>query len=266
MAAVCVAFYAVLIMSLSILLLFFSSGDRTASVEGFAGFLGMVSLILSSVQFIPQIVTTLETESLGALSLTTLALQSPGAALMVYSLILQPGTNWTSWISFAAAGSCQGVLLIIGIVFFLRDRRARRQRDVDAGDQRRLLQDIEEEDEGLEPPFDVERTFRAGRQKGSDEHEDQGDEEVNVNGSQVLETPRSSLKTSPATSFAESTDSEETPNLLHFPRPSSSASEAPTITPRNFKMYSIYNGDPTHKRDQAPELSSTFATTVKRIV
>lgn len=44
-------------------------------------------------------------------------MQCPGSFLFVYSLILQPGINWTSWISFAICGTFQGILIIMYVWF-----------------------------------------------------------------------------------------------------------------------------------------------------
>ncbi|KAF8880781.1 hypothetical protein BD779DRAFT_1547907 [Infundibulicybe gibba] len=52
-----------------------------------------------------------------------MCIQSPGAVLMVLSIALRPGTNWTSWITFAVAGLMQGSLLVMCILWKYRQRR-----------------------------------------------------------------------------------------------------------------------------------------------
>ena len=44
-------------------------------------------------------------------------MQCPGSFLFAFSLALAPGTNWTSWISFAASGILQATLLSMFLVF-----------------------------------------------------------------------------------------------------------------------------------------------------
>lgn len=44
-------------------------------------------------------------------------IQAPGSFVFVYSLAIQPGTNWTTWISFAVCGSFQFLLIVLYIIF-----------------------------------------------------------------------------------------------------------------------------------------------------
>jgi len=47
-------------------------------------------------------------------------IQTPGGILMVTSIALRKGTNWTSWITFAVAAILQGCLLIMCCVWKIR--------------------------------------------------------------------------------------------------------------------------------------------------
>jgi len=42
---------------------------------------------------------------------------------MVTSIAIRPGTNWTSWITYAAAGIMQGSLLVMCICWKIRQKR-----------------------------------------------------------------------------------------------------------------------------------------------
>jgi hypothetical protein len=44
-------------------------------------------------------------------------MQCPGSFAFVYSLSIQPGTNWTSWISFVVCGTFQGALIVMYYIF-----------------------------------------------------------------------------------------------------------------------------------------------------
>jgi len=61
----------------------------------------------------------------GALSIPMMLIQTPGAIFMVLSIALRPGTNWTSWITYAVAGIMQGMLLTMCIVWKLRQSKLR---------------------------------------------------------------------------------------------------------------------------------------------
>ncbi|KAI9207425.1 uncharacterized protein BJ171DRAFT_492688 [Polychytrium aggregatum] len=86
-------------------------------VQWVAGAFGLIALLGSLFQFIPQIWQTWTTRSVGALSVPMILIQCPGAFAFAYSLFIQPNTNWTSWASYFAAGVLQVVLLIICVFF-----------------------------------------------------------------------------------------------------------------------------------------------------
>ena len=68
-------------------------------------------------QYVPQVLHTIVRRDFGSLSLPALLMQSPGSFLFAYSLSLQDGTNWTSWISFLVCGSLQAVLILLYFIF-----------------------------------------------------------------------------------------------------------------------------------------------------
>ncbi|KAG6845053.1 hypothetical protein H0H87_001390 [Tephrocybe sp. NHM501043] len=111
-------------------------------LERWATFLGVSSAMLAAIQYAPQLVHTYKAKLVGALSIPMMCIQSPGAVLMVISIALRPGTDWTStykpsylrcklhspippvgWITFAVSGIMQGSLLVMCIVFHLRQRQ-----------------------------------------------------------------------------------------------------------------------------------------------
>ncbi|KAF5351310.1 hypothetical protein D9758_008067 [Tetrapyrgos nigripes] len=95
----------------------------TRPVSQWATFLGVSSALLAAIQYLPQILHTSKSRLVGALSIPMMCIQTPGAVLMVLSIALRPGTNWTSWVTFAVAGVCQGVLLAMCIAWKVRQGR-----------------------------------------------------------------------------------------------------------------------------------------------
>ncbi|KAJ7641291.1 hypothetical protein FB45DRAFT_825431 [Roridomyces roridus] len=93
------------------------------SLARWALFLGVSSALLAAVQYIPQIASTYQAKLVGALSIPMMCVQSPGAVAMVLSIALRPGTNWTSWVTYAVAGIMQFTLLSICIAWKMRQRR-----------------------------------------------------------------------------------------------------------------------------------------------
>ena len=109
---------------------------RTRQLQLWTMFLGVTSALLAAFQYIHQISHTWGIKLVGALSIHMMCIQTPGAVLMVLSIALRPGTNWTSkflhhtdlysliltplftaWISYAVDGIMQGILLAMCIVF-----------------------------------------------------------------------------------------------------------------------------------------------------
>ncbi|KAJ6602681.1 hypothetical protein DFH09DRAFT_1301691 [Mycena vulgaris] len=88
-------------------------------------YLGVSSALLAAIQYLPQIAFTWRARLVGALSVPMMCVQSPGAVGMVLSIALRPGTNWTSWITYAVAGMMQFTLLSICLAWKLRQRRLR---------------------------------------------------------------------------------------------------------------------------------------------
>ncbi|PVG01615.1 hypothetical protein CPB86DRAFT_752908 [Serendipita vermifera] len=88
-----------------------------------ATFLGVLSTTLAVIQYAPQLWTTWKAKTVGALSIPMMCIQTPGAVLMVFSIAIRDGTNWTSWATYAAAGIMQGSLLVMCICWKVRQRR-----------------------------------------------------------------------------------------------------------------------------------------------
>ncbi|KAG8956929.1 hypothetical protein FRC03_010697 [Tulasnella sp. 419] len=98
-------------------------GSPSDRVYAWATFLGLVSTSLAFIQYAPQLRHTYRSKLVGAISIPAMAIQSPGAVLMVYTIAIKPGTNWTSWMVYAAAGILQGSLLIMCLFWKARQKR-----------------------------------------------------------------------------------------------------------------------------------------------
>src|SRR5882672_3080188 len=69
-------------------------------VSGWATFLGITAAVLAATQYAPQLIHTFRSKLVGALSIPMMMIQTPGGFLMVTSIVLRPGTNWTSTLEF----------------------------------------------------------------------------------------------------------------------------------------------------------------------
>jgi uncharacterized protein with PQ loop repeat len=83
----------------------------------FAQALGILSTIITFVQYIPQLVETYTLKSAGVLSIAMMCIQTPGGFIWTTTLILKPGSHWSSWMPYLTAASLQGVLLIMSVYY-----------------------------------------------------------------------------------------------------------------------------------------------------
>ncbi|KAG0145799.1 hypothetical protein CROQUDRAFT_45222 [Cronartium quercuum f. sp. fusiforme G11] len=83
---------------------------------------GVTSLILACCQYLPQIWATWKLKMVGSLSIPMMLMQTPGSFVFVYSLAVRPGVNWTTWIVYFVTGTLQGLLLILCIIWKIRQK------------------------------------------------------------------------------------------------------------------------------------------------
>ncbi|TFY76420.1 hypothetical protein EWM64_g7592 [Hericium alpestre] len=79
--------------------------------------------VLAAAQYAPQLAHTYHTRLVGALSIPMMLIQTPGGFVMVLSVALRPGTNWTTWIQFLVAALMQAVLLAMCLAWKVRQAR-----------------------------------------------------------------------------------------------------------------------------------------------
>lgn len=87
-----------------------------------ANWLGASAMVLSALQYLPQLWTTYRKGSVGSLSLLTLAVQAPGSFVFAYSIAQRPGTRWSSWVLFVVTGCLQFILAGLCVYFRSKHR------------------------------------------------------------------------------------------------------------------------------------------------
>ncbi|GJJ68943.1 hypothetical protein EMPS_01289 [Entomortierella parvispora] len=115
-----VAAHLIICVLVTIYMLVWVGGPEHPLTSAWASFLGITSVLLATIQYVPQIMRTFRRKSVGALSIPMMMMQTPGAALLTLSLALRPGANWTTWIVYAVTGCLQGTLLIMCIYYHYR--------------------------------------------------------------------------------------------------------------------------------------------------
>lgn len=88
-------------------------GPQHPLTRFWGSFLGIISVSVTSIQYLPQIYKTWTEKRIGALSIPMMLIQTPGGFLFAYTIAIRPNVNWTSWITYFMAAIFQGILLLI---------------------------------------------------------------------------------------------------------------------------------------------------------
>jgi hypothetical protein len=91
---------------------------QPSAIPAWANFLGVLSAILASIQYFPQIYTTFRLRCVGSLSIPMMCIQTPGSLIWAASLAAREGAKgWSIWGVLVVTACLQGTLLLMGIYF-----------------------------------------------------------------------------------------------------------------------------------------------------
>ncbi|EAU35026.1 conserved hypothetical protein [Aspergillus terreus NIH2624] len=91
---------------------------RPTALQSWSNFCGILAAVLSSIQYFPQIYTTLKLRCVGSLSIPMMCIQTPGSLVWAGSLAARLGSKgWSTWGVLIVTACLQGTLLILGIFF-----------------------------------------------------------------------------------------------------------------------------------------------------
>ncbi|KAL4915333.1 hypothetical protein BDW62DRAFT_188788 [Aspergillus aurantiobrunneus] len=112
-AVVCVAHAAImLIVTLAV------GFKQPSSLQSWSNFCGITAAILASIQYFPQIYTTLRLRCVGSLSIPMMCIQTPGALIWAGSLAARLGSKgWSTWGILIVTACLQGTLLVLSVFF-----------------------------------------------------------------------------------------------------------------------------------------------------
>lgn len=89
-----------------------------SALPAWANFLGIFAAILASIQYFPQIYTTLRLRCVGSLSIPMMCIQTPGSLVWAASLAAREGIKgWSIWGVLVVTACLQGTLLTMAIYF-----------------------------------------------------------------------------------------------------------------------------------------------------
>lgn len=91
---------------------------QPTALAGWANFLGILAAVLASIQYFPQIYTTLRLRCVGSLSIPMMCIQTPGSLVWAASLAAREGMKgWSIWGVLVVTACFQGTLLVMAIYF-----------------------------------------------------------------------------------------------------------------------------------------------------
>lgn len=91
---------------------------KPSALPTWANFLGILAAILASIQYFPQIYTTLRLRCVGSLSIPMMCIQTPGSLVWAASLAAREGIKgWSIWGVLVVTACLQGTLLMMAIYF-----------------------------------------------------------------------------------------------------------------------------------------------------
>jgi len=93
----------------------------------YAAALGWISAACIIIQYSPQIYTTLKMKSAGSLSVLMLLLQMPGALIIIFFQGVLNGASYTTWAPYVFQAIQQLILIVICIVYYVRERQKKKQ-------------------------------------------------------------------------------------------------------------------------------------------
>lgn len=125
----------------------FGDGQSSEISEYTADVFGLLSMVCSTIQFAPQLYKTFKSKTVGALSIPSMCIQTPGSFLFVFTLAMRPGINVTTWITYLITGLLQGTLLIMCLIWHFRGKRLAREELYIASETSPLLGDGDADEE-----------------------------------------------------------------------------------------------------------------------
>ncbi|KAE8360661.1 hypothetical protein BDV27DRAFT_37371 [Aspergillus caelatus] len=91
---------------------------RPGSLQSWSNFCGILAAVLSSIQYFPQIYTTVKLRCVGSLSIPMMCIQTPGGFVWAASLAARLGAKgWSTWGVLLITATLQGLLLVLSVFF-----------------------------------------------------------------------------------------------------------------------------------------------------
>ncbi|KAL4820851.1 hypothetical protein BDW67DRAFT_73140 [Aspergillus spinulosporus] len=92
--------------------------QKPSALQSWSNFCGITAAILASIQYFPQIYTTLRLRCVGSLSIPMMCIQTPGALVWAGSLAARLGSKgWSTWGILIVTACLQGTLLVLCVFF-----------------------------------------------------------------------------------------------------------------------------------------------------
>ncbi|KAL5338711.1 hypothetical protein BJX70DRAFT_191984 [Aspergillus crustosus] len=149
-AAICI------VHSVIMLIVTLAVGFRQpSSLQSWSNFCGITAAILASIQYFPQIYTTLRLRCVGSLSIPMMCIQTPGALIWAGSLAARMGSEgWSTWGILIVTAFLQGMLLVLAVFFEYLGPNKGHSHDYDKDTARGQSAEDNEDQEDQDGPYE----------------------------------------------------------------------------------------------------------------
>ncbi|KAL4906081.1 hypothetical protein BDW74DRAFT_177110 [Aspergillus multicolor] len=116
--ALVVAFMCIVHAAIMLIITLTVGFKKPSTLQSWSDFCGITAAILASIQYFPQIYTTLRLRCVGSLSIPMMCIQTPGGLVWAGSLAARLGTKgWSTWGILIVTACLQGTLLVLSVFF-----------------------------------------------------------------------------------------------------------------------------------------------------
>ncbi|EGG16543.1 hypothetical protein DFA_09087 [Cavenderia fasciculata] len=116
-----IAFLVVIPIVVAVLINKYGPCDHASYIFGYG--MGILSTVITFIQWSPQIYKTFVSKSVGSLSITMLLIQGPGTVLTIYFLVFVSKESVSTWLSYVSAAFQIFLLLILLFYYKYQQKR-----------------------------------------------------------------------------------------------------------------------------------------------
>lgn len=103
-------------------------GERHPVSLNFGTVMGIISALITVIQWSPQILRTIQTQQAGNLSIVMILILMAGGFLVLFFMIVTTRQNWSTWLPNASSSFQVTILFVLLVIFETRNRINKRRK------------------------------------------------------------------------------------------------------------------------------------------